>query len=194
MSTEQQQPAPSAEPAPEQQPAGWGAPQPPPPPRPQWTTKRTVVAVAVAVGIAAVGGGVIWAASGSDAASGGPGGRGGGPGGGMVIMGGPMADGAVQHGRFQNGEVTEISDTSITVRSEDDYTATYAIDDDTTFGPDGGADDVEKGDQVNVIADAPDDGDEPTAVSVMENTGDRMGAPNGNGPAKHPTEPVPPMP
>lgn len=180
----QDQPGPAAEQEPPTQepPAGWGAPPPPPPNRPQWTTKRTVIAIAVAIGIAAAGGGVIYAASGSESADGGRGGPGGGMGGGPMIVGGPAMDSAAQHGQFQNGGVTEISDTSITVESEDGYTGTYAVDDDTSFAPDGSLDDVEKGDQVSVTADVPDDGGPATALSVLENSGDVMGRPNGNGP------------
>lgn len=128
-----------------------------------------MIAVAVAVGIAAAGGGVIWAASSSE----GSGGRGMPQGGGMII-GGPMADSQAQHGEFQNGEVTKISDTSITVKSEDGFTETYAIDSDTMFGS-GSADDVETGDKVNVMAT---DG---SAVSVLPHE-DMTGPRNGGGP------------
>jgi len=190
--TTEQDPAPAKEqpdaaaeqqPPTQQPPAGWGAPPPPPPPnRPQWTTKRTVIAIAVAVGIAAAGGGVIYAASGSDAATSGRGGPGGMRGGGPMIVGGPMMDSMAQHGQFQNGEVTEISDTSITVKSEDGYTGTYAIDDDTGFAPDATRDDLKKGDQVNVTAEVPDAGDTATAITVFENSDTGMRPPNGQSP------------
>lgn len=135
----------------------WGAPPPPAQPRPKWSAKRTVIAVAVAVGIAAAGGAAIYAASGSVTADQGPGG-----GGGPVIMGGPLGgDSGTDHGEFQSGEVTEITDDSITAKSDDGYTKTYTIDADTKL-----ADDVEKGDEVTIIATT--EGDTATARSVME--------------------------
>lgn len=142
----------------------WGD-QPPPQaaPGPSWNGRKTVVAVAIAVGIAAAGGGVIYAASQSEAAQqgmGGPRGYGmrGGP---LVVMGGPFGD--TQHGEFQNGEVTEISDAAITVKSPDGYTATYRIDDDTQVnGGQGDLDDIAAGDIVTVVA------SESTADSILE--------------------------
>ena len=151
----------------------WGAPPPPAEPRNRWTAKRIVVTVAVAVGIAAAGGAAIYAASGSTDQTGGPDGRGG-PGG-QVIIGGPMgSDSGTQHGEFQTGEVTEITDDSITAKSEDGYTKTYVINDETRMGGD-----IAKGDDVTIIATT--EGATATAESVME-----MGAMpqrrNGGGP------------
>ncbi|QFZ17998.1 hypothetical protein [Saccharothrix syringae] len=142
----------------------WGD-QPPPQAAPGsgWNGRRTLVAVAIAVGIAAAGGGVIYAASNSEAAQQGMGGpRGymmrGGPG--MVLMGGPFGDS--QHGEFQNGEVTEVSDSSITVKSGDGYTQTYKIDGDTKVnGGKGDLDDIKTGDPVTVVS------TESTADSIM---------------------------
>jgi hypothetical protein len=174
MSTEQTE---STTQQPQAQPATaeWGAPPPPAAPRSKWTVKRTAIAVAVAVGIAAAGGAAIYAASGSvtNDQSGPGGGMAGGPGGRMVA--GPFAGAnGTQHGEFQTGEVTEISDTSITVKSEDDYTETYTIDDDTQV-----ADGIEKGDEVTVIATT--EGDTTTAATVMEMGAMQQGGPGGNG-------------
>lgn len=139
----------------------WGAPPPPDPPKNRWTVKRIVITVAIAVGIAAAGGVAIYAASGStEQAGGGPGGRAGGPGG--MIVGGPLAGmSGTTHGEFQTGEVTEISDDSITAKSDDGYTKTYVIDDETEL-----LGDVAKGDDVTVIATT--EGSTSTAKSVME--------------------------
>ena len=124
--------------------------------------RRTIIAVAVAVGIAAAGGVAIYAASGSTDEMTGPGG---GPGGmrgnGPVFNGGPLAD--TGHGEFLNGEVTAISDDSITARSDDGYTRTYVIDSDTVRA--GG---IEKGDDVMIVATTPSGGDEATATMISE--------------------------
>jgi hypothetical protein len=77
------------------------------------------------------------------------------------LMRGAMGLGNVQHGEFtvqdsgkatvmtlQRGEVTKASDTSITVKSTDDFTATYAVGTDTR----GMATDVKVGDSVLVVA------------------------------------------
>ena len=160
---------PPAQPPP---PAGWGAP-PPPADRPRWSVRRTVIAVAVALGIAAAGGVAIYAASGSTADQ--QAGPGGGPGGMRMngpVVGGPL--GESDHGEFQNGEVTELSDTSITVESDDGYTRTYVIDSDTVR-----ADDVEKGDDVTVVATTSED-DEATATMIGEQ-GQGMMAPRRDG-------------
>lgn len=150
----------------------WGAPTPPPPDRKKWTAKRTIVAVAIAVGIAGAGGAAIYAASGSVTGQGPGGGQGG------MVIGGPMGSmEGVAHGAFQTGEVTEVSDTSITAKSEDGYTETYTIDDKTVKSSE-----VAKGDKVTVIANA--DG---VAASIMKE-GEMMqrrgggGAPPNGGP------------
>lgn len=136
----------------------WGAPPPPAEPRQRWSAKRIVVAVAIAVGIAAAGGVAIYAASGSTTTEGGPGGGRGGPGG-QVFVGGPMGD--LDRGEFQTGEVTELTDDSITAKSEDGYTRTYVIDDETELGSD-----IAKGDEVTIIATT--EGSTTTAESVLE--------------------------
>jgi len=71
----------------------------------------------------------------------------------------------------QNGEVTAISDTSITAKSADGFTKTYAIDADTVKSA------VETGDQVMVVATT--SGDTATAESISE--GDVMGGPGARG-------------
>jgi hypothetical protein len=186
MSTEQtestaQQPADAPQPAAA---AEWGAPPPPAAPKSKWTVKRTVIAVAVAVGIAAAGGVAIYAASGSVTNN--QGGPGGGPGGGngRVFMGGPMAGlEESQHGEFQIGEVTAISDDSITAKSKDGYEQTYVINSDTQK-----SDDLAKGDSVTIIG--TESNGTVTAVSVLEEgafgnrqngNGGTGGPPNGGG-------------
>lgn len=179
--------APPPEPSPAQ-PAGqgWGAPPPPAPPGPRWTLRRTLVAAGVAVGIAAGGGVAIYAASGSTDATQGAGGPG------MQIMppgggdGGPMMMFEIPHGEFQTGEVTELSDTSITVESEDGFSGTYVIDDDTTQ-----TDGIEKGDSVTVIATA--DGDTATAASISELDTTGGGGPRQGGPPNAPDDPDAPQ-
>ncbi|WP_143229292.1 hypothetical protein [Actinophytocola xanthii] len=145
----------SATPPPSQ--AGWGAPPPPPEHRPRWSTRRTIAAIAIALGIAAAGGVAIYAASGStEDPTAGPGG--GGPGRNMV-MAGPRSD--LTHGEFQNGEVTAISDDSITAKSEDGYERTYVIDEDTEMSGD-----IAEGDEVMIVATT--DGDTASAVTIAE--------------------------
>ena len=185
------------QPAPQQQ-AAWGAPAPeqsvtwgaPAPERtaPRWSWKKTAAATAVAVGVAVGGGFAVYAtgnatADGADQ-RGGPGGMRGGPGG-MVVRGGVGGLMGALHGEFvtsngsggyattlvQNGEVTAISDTSITAKSADGFTKTYAIDADTVKSA------VETGDQVMVVATT--SGDTATAESISE--GDVMGGPGARG-------------
>jgi hypothetical protein len=181
MSTEQtestQQPGPAgpAGPADGPPPAEWGAPPPPAAQKSRWTAKRTIIAVVVAVGIAAAGGAAIYFASGTVDNSAGPGGgRAGGP----MMVGGPMGgmDGT-QHGEFQTGDITAISDDSVTVKSEDGYEQTYVITSDTQK-----TDDLAKGDRVTVVSTT--ENDKPTARSLMEFGA--FGGPGGgrrNGPA-----------
>ncbi|TDV52308.1 hypothetical protein CLV71_105440 [Actinophytocola oryzae] len=157
-------------------PAEWGAPPPPAAPKSRWTAKRTIIAVAVAVGIAAAGGVAIYAASGSVDNQAGPGGGpGGGRAGGPMIMGGPFggADGT-QHGEFQTGDVTAISDDSITLKSEDGYEKTYVINGDTQKNGD-----IAKGDAVTVIASTENGTTE--ADSILEFTNRGPGGNRGNG-------------
>lgn len=149
---------------------GWGAPAPP---GPRWTVRRTLIAAGVAVGIAAAGGVAIYAASGSTDRGQGAGGPG------LHLMppggdgGGPMMMFEIPHGEFQTGEVTELSDTSVTVESDDGFSRTYVIGADTTQ-----TDGIEKGDTVTIVATV--DGDTATAASISElgtGGGPRQGGP-----------------
>jgi hypothetical protein len=115
------------------------------PPAPKWSGKKTAIAAAVAVAIVAAGGVAIYAAgssgSGQQSGTGGPGRMGtfaGGPGGGDSIMRNALhgdftvsENGSYVTERLQTGTVSALSATSITVKSTDDYTQTYAIDSST---------------------------------------------------------------
>jgi hypothetical protein len=126
----------------------WGAPQPSPR---RWGVRETAAAVAVAAVIAALGGAAIYASTEGTSHSFGAPHQAFGPGGGMPggpgqhgAIGGPGPDavGATSlHGEFvvrdsagaystlltQTGTISAISQTSITVRSEDGYSQTYVI-------------------------------------------------------------------
>jgi hypothetical protein len=166
MSTEQQQPV-----TPPPTVDTWGAAPSERQPKQKWSAKKIAIAAVVAVGIAGAGGVAVYAASGStDSSTGaqqGPGGGTGGPGG---NMGGGPGGGTMSealHGEYvvsdgnggyttellQNGEVTAVSDTSITAKSDDGYTKTYTIDSDTVVG-NGSADlsSIETGDDVTITA------------------------------------------
>jgi|GEM_PF-1634140 len=96
------------------------------------------------------------------------------------MMGGPLL-GAPLHGSYvvedpdggyrtvlsQRGEVTAVSSTSLTVRSDDGFTATYRLTDDTSVlaGTDG-TDDIEQGADVAVTALR--EGGSPRAVHVVD--------------------------
>jgi hypothetical protein len=162
----------------------WGADPGTPRPKRQWSPKRIAITVAVALGIAGAGGVAVYAASGSADSSGtqqGPGGMGGGPGDGMNggPGGGMMAE--ALHGEYvvsdgsggyltellQNGEVTAVSDTSITAKSDDGYTKTYTIGADTVVGNGStNLSSIETGDDVTIIATV--SGDTATADSLAE--------------------------
>jgi hypothetical protein len=156
----------------------WGAPQPEPA---HWSVRKTLAAVGIAVVLAGAGVAVIDAAGGSTDQSG----RGfGGPPGGMDGMGGPPgAMGApgisdALHGEFviadgrgvfvtevtQTGTVTEISDASITARSEDGFTQTYLITSDTRQS----STPVGQGDTATIRAVA---GEGTTTATVISNAG-----------------------
>lgn len=130
-----------AEPAPTE--PTWGAPQTTPS---TWNTRKTVATVGIAAAIAAVGGGVIYAASGNSSEHGGFGGPGGGPGWSMNGPGGQgganssgpggansAAGGAIGaptlHGQFvisdgNGGYTTELTQTgTVTAISADSITA-----------------------------------------------------------------------
>ncbi|WP_067897871.1 DUF5666 domain-containing protein [Nocardia vaccinii] len=121
----------------------WGGPQTTPS---TWTTRKTIATVGIAAAIAAVGGGVIYAASGNSSEHGGFGGPGGGPG---WSMNGPGGQGAANasgpggadsapgdaigaptlHGQFvisdgDGGYTTELTQTgTVTAISADSITA-----------------------------------------------------------------------
>jgi hypothetical protein len=168
--------------------AEWGAQQP----KRKRSVKKMAAALAVALGIAGAGTAVVYAATGSDSStdqSQGAGGMGGGPRG--QSGGGPGGAGQLLdalHGEYvvsdgsgnyttellQNGEVTAISDTSITAKSDDGYTKTYTIDSDTVVG-NGSADlsSIETGDDVTIVATV--SGDTATVDSLTEAGTGQMG-------------------
>ncbi|WP_245757246.1 hypothetical protein [Amycolatopsis xylanica] len=137
----------STEPTAQPEQAGWGD-TPPPATQKKWSGRKTAVAVGVAVVIAA-GGGVAIAVGTSGNADNAAGQ--GGPGGGRMIFGpgGPGGPGGIPrdalHGQFvvsdgnggytseqlQTGTVSELSATSITLTSKDNFKQTYTIDSST---------------------------------------------------------------
>lgn len=157
MSVEQQQ---STEPV-------WGAP--PAQPR-TWSTRTTLAAVGIAAVLAAGGGLAIYAATDSSP-DGGPGaGHMSGPPG----FGGPGQTQRTLHGEYvvadgkggftteltQTGAVTSATDTALTVRSDDGYSKTYALDADTRKP----GQPVQPGQQVTVRATSVNEGATATAV------------------------------
>ena len=149
----------------------WGAP-PAPAPKPAWSPGKKIAAGAVAAAIVAGGGAAVWAASSSAAtdAQAGPGGTTGGPGG---VPGGAGALGSALHGEYvasdgnggyvtkimQTGEVTELSATSLTAKSDDGFSKTYTI-------TSGQATGLATGDTVTVVA--TESGSTATATSVTD--------------------------
>jgi hypothetical protein len=104
----------------------------------------------------------------------------------------PAPGGGYQTMASQHGEVTDVSPTSITVKSEDGYTKTYAVDDGTVVeAGDNGIGDVKVGDQVGVLGVVT--GDTTKAVEVRDRTavGDRHDrwAPKGPGKRGDPGNP-----
>jgi hypothetical protein len=166
----------------------WGAaPAPGAPPRPGWTPGKKIAAGAVAVAIVAGGGAAVWAASSSSASTDsatGPGGMQGGPGG---MQGGAGGLGSALHGEYvasdgnggyvtkitQTGEVTALSATSLTAKSEDGFSKTYTITSAQATG-------LATGDTVTVVA--TESGDTATATSVTDGeTGSGQGQMPGGG-------------
>lgn len=79
------------------------------------------------------------------------------------------ADGGYRTVAMQQGEVTAVSPTSVTVRSEDGYARTYAVTDDTTVvSANDGIGDIEQGDVVHVAAEVA--GGTATAVRIVDVT------------------------
>jgi hypothetical protein len=140
----------------EQQPV-WGAPADRPT---TWSTRTTVAAVGIAAALAAVGGVVVYAATGgggqghagAPAGFGGPGGPGPGGGGFQRTLHGENVvsdgEGGFSTELTQTGDVTAASDTSVTVRSQDGYSRTYAFDAGTRKPPQP----LQTGEQVSVRA------------------------------------------
>jgi len=150
----------------------WGAaPAPGTPPRPAWSPGKKIAAGAVAVAIVAGGGAAIWVASSSSAATdsaAGPGGANGGPGG---TAGAGLR--SALHGEYvssdgnggyvtklmQTGDVTALSSTSLTAKSDDGFTKTYTITSAQATG-------LATGDTVTIVA--TESGTTATATSVTE--------------------------
>lgn len=103
----------------------------------------------------------------------------GGPGGfGMMGAGGaihgeltvPDGNGGYRTMVIQRGTVTDVSSTSVTVKSDDGYTKTYKVDDNTLVNAGNeGIGDVKKDDKVNVRGFM--DGDTALAANVTDETG-----------------------
>ena len=170
----------------------WGA-TPAPAPKQAWSPGKKIAAGAVAAVIVAGGGAAVWAASSSAAtdAQAGPGGMTGGPGG---MRGGAGGLGSALHGEYvssdgnggyvtkimQTGEVTELSATSLTAKSEDGFSKTYTITSAQATG-------LATGDTVTVVA--TESGSTATATSVTdgESGGQAPGGGQGTPPSGAPT-------
>jgi hypothetical protein len=184
------QPEAPQQPNPADQELTWGGKQPKR--TSHWSGKKTAAAVAIAVAVAAAGGVAVYAASSSAGTSTAQGM--GGPGGGMRggFGGGAGGVGDALHGEFtiadgsngyktaimQTGQVTAVSDTSLTAKSTDGYTKVYTIDADTVFGT-GSVSDIKTGATVTVVATP--SGDNATADSVMDRSQMPQGGPGQGG-------------
>ncbi|WP_103348740.1 hypothetical protein [Amycolatopsis sp. CA-128772] len=156
-----------------------GAPAPGQAPKPAWSPGRKVAAGAVAAVIVAGGGAAIWAAS-SSAATDTQGGMMGGPGGGMGGLGSAL------HGEYvssdgnggyvtkitQTGEVTALSATSLTAKSDDGFSKTYTITSAQATG-------LATGDTVTVVA--TESGSTATATLVTDGEAGGQGQAPGGG-------------
>lgn len=153
-------------------------PAPPTPPRsqlpPRRHVRRGIVVGAVVLGLAGAGSAAVWAAdqsgsptpSASASASAHPGKHVGKPGTGAAgaeTLHGQMTvkkpDGTIQTVLVQRGTVTDVSDTKVTIRSDDGFTQTYTLTSSTKFvsqsqrkGAQIKSGDVSKGDTVMVRA------------------------------------------
>ncbi|WP_424186137.1 hypothetical protein ACOBQX_30365 [Actinokineospora sp. G85] len=154
-----------ADPQPTADTATWGAPTPDQRAHPRWSWKKTAAATAVAIGVATAGGFAVYTASGATAEDSRRGG--------MIrnpasnIMGAlhgefvtPDDNGGYKTMLMQTGEVTAITDTSITTKSTDGYTKTYTINAETVKST------ITTGDKVTVLATP--SGDQPTADSIAD--------------------------
>lgn len=121
----------------------WGAPQSP---KPEHTGKgrRTAFAVGTALVLTLTGGGIVYATSGVGSSE--QTGQNAAPLAGGGMAGGPF--GTTTHGEFLQGEVAEISSSSISVTSSDGYTKTYTIPSNVL----GTAQDLQAGDTVTVVS------------------------------------------
>ncbi|MEU0790007.1 hypothetical protein ABZ342_08050 [Amycolatopsis sp. NPDC005961] len=174
----------------------WGS-APSTPPKPGWSPGKKITAGAVAAVIVAGGGAAVWAASSSSAATDtatGPGGTQGGPGG---MRGGAGGLASALHGEYvasdgnggyvtkltQTGEVTALSATSLTAKSEDGFSKTYTITSAQATG-------LATGDTVTVVA--TESGDTATATSVSDGAsagqGQLPGGGQGTPPSGAPTQ------
>ena len=71
----------------------------------------------------------------------------------------------------QRGTVTAVNESSLTVESEDGFTETYAVDDNTLVNAgDDGIADIESGDEVHVHGFVVDGSDDPQAAHVVDRT------------------------
>ena len=142
----------------------WGAT--PAPPRPGRSPGKKIAAGAVAVVIVAGGGAAIWAASSTSATTDSTAGAGG-------LRGGPGGLASALHGEYvssdgnggyvkkitQTGEVTALSATSLTAKSDDGFSKTYTITSAQATG-------LATGDTVTVVA--TESGTTATATSVTD--------------------------
>lgn len=136
-----------------------------------WSTRTTVAAVGIAAALAAVGGVVVYAATGGSGdghAGGPPGWGGGGPGGPGGSQRSLHGENVVSDGKggfstelTQTGDVTAVTDTSVTVRSQDGYSHTYVLNTDTRKPPQP----LQTGTQVSIRA--TEQGGAATATMVM---------------------------
>jgi hypothetical protein len=157
----------------------WGSPQPGPR---RWGVRETATAIGIAAVIAGFGGAAIYAASGSSSEHLGPAahqafGPPGGPGGSAGAPGPMSPDEPALHGQFvvttpqgfttvltQNGTVTAVSPTSITVRSRDGFSQTYA----TSSMPDSRVHAVDESVMVRAVQDGGPAPALPQAVFVID--------------------------
>ena len=89
-------------------------------------------------------------------------------------------EGETENVAMQVGEVTDVNDSSIEVKSTDGFTRTYAVNADTNILPRGNdIDDVDEGDEVRVLAVV--DGSTATAKRIVDITDmpRRPGGPSG---------------
>ncbi|MDX3187904.1 hypothetical protein PV458_05805 [Streptomyces sp. MN03-5084-2B] len=160
----------------------WGA-TPAPTPKQSWSPGRKIAAGAVAAVIVAGGGAAVWAASSSAATDtqAGPGGMTGGPGGmpgrglGTALHGEYVSsdgNGGYVTKIMQTGEVTELSATSLTAKSEDGFSKTYTVTSEQATG-------LATGDTVTVVA--TESGSTATATSVTDGESGGQGQAPGGG-------------